>query len=314
MNLKRTHKMITSGRLTVPLVILFSAGMRLFYGVGFNEYIVWINFAIQTAVAFLLLKINHDYTIISKKTFLPFLFFMLFFAADVDSYADLYGNISVVLMALCLGQAFKTYQDADSHLESQAFSYNIAFILTAGSILCWSPLVLFIPVFWVGFYYFKSLNFRSFFASVFGILTVYLFLSVWAIYNQDWSIFLDKIFQFELYQPVWIDFSWYEWMIWGVVLFLIIISGINIFISGFSERIRTWKFLQFLFLMAVVCIVAMCVFQLLFPVVHLILYIPFALIIGHYFTLSESKWGVYLFLLTVVFYLTYYIAQCLDPM
>ena len=175
MGIKQIHKILSEGVVTFLAFIVLAFFARIFAGVTLYEYIPWIVFIIQIGIAILLVRISYEYQIISKRTSLPAIFFMLFTASNPVLYYNLAATISAFAMVLCLVISFKNYHNP----KSQTSSFNIALILTAGSVFCWQPLLFFIPLFWIGFWWFRAFNARSFFASLLGILTVYLFLFTW---------------------------------------------------------------------------------------------------------------------------------------
>ena len=306
MEIKQAHKILSGGVLTFPMSIVLALLARIFYGTAFFDYESWIVFVLQAGIAFLLIRINHEYQIIKRRTFLPATFFMLLTASNPVLYDNTNGTISAFVMILCIILSFKSYHSP----RSQANSFNIALILTIASAFCWQPLLFFIPLFWVGFWWFRAFNARTFFASVLGILTVYLFLFTWYLYDDNLICFLETLPQVEQgFSVVWIDLQWYDWIAVIFYVFLLILSAINIFGLGVSEKIRTTLFFKFLYLLAGVLFVFACFFDSMINDTQTIIYLSIAFISGFYFAINESKFTSYLLIFTMLFFIASYVCR-----
>lgn len=308
MTIKQFHKILSGGVLTFPALIVMAFFARIFAGITFQEYIPWIVFIIQIGIAVLLMRISYEYQIIKKRTSLPATFFILFTASNPALYNNLESCISALIMVLCIVISFKNYHNP----ESQISSFNIALILTIGSAFCWRPLLFFIPLFWIGFNWFKALNVRSFFASLLGILTVYLFLLAWIVYNYNddfLSCFLERLPQFKKMVSVeWIELQWHDWAVVIFLALLLLLSAIDIFITGFSEKIRTTLYFKFLFLLVVVSFAFSCIFDFTVNDIQAIIYLAIAFISGYYFAMNNHNQLVtYLLIFTFLFFITSYI-------
>ena len=307
MDIKQIHKILSGEIFTFLAFILLAFLARIFAGVTFHEYIPWIVFVIQTGIAVLLVRISYEYQIIRKKTSLPAVFFMLFTASNPVLYNNWVGTVSAFAMVLCLIISFKNYHNK----ESQASSFNIALILTTGSIFCWQPLLFFIPLFWIGFGWFRAFKVRAFFASLLGICTVYLFLFAWCLYRNDRNYFFEKLPQVNgIFSVTWIELQWFNWIAVIFFTFLLILSAIDIFVLGSSEKIRTTLFFRFLYLLAAVLFAFACFFDFMVDDIQTSIYLSIAFISGFYFAMNDhNKLVTYLLIFTILFFITSYILR-----
>ena len=311
MSIKQIHKILSGGILTFLAFIVLAFFARIAagvtFGTTFDEYKPWIVFVIQIGIAVLLAVISYEYQIIRKKTFLPAILFLIFTASNPVLYDNLVGTISAFAMIVCVIITFKNYHN----LKSQTGSFHIALILTTGSVFCWQPLVFFIPLFWIGFQWFRTLNIRSFFASLLGILTVCLFVLVWCLYTNDLSYFLDKIPYFKHITSVdWIELKWYDWTVVAFFILLLLLAAIDIFILGFSEKIRTTLFFKFLYLLVVALFICICCFDFMVNDIQATIYFSIAFISGFYFAMNENnKWVTYLLIFTILFFIASYVIR-----
>ena len=307
MDIKQVHKILSGGILTFLAFIVLAFLARIFAGVTFHDYRPWGVFIIQTGIAVLLAQISYEYQIIKKRTFLPATFFMLFTASNPVLYNNLATTISTFAMVLCLIISFKNYHKSNS----QTGSFNIALILTTGSVFCCKSLLFFIPLFWIGFKWFRALNARSFFASLLGIFTVYLFLFTWCFYNDDLNFFYDRFHFFkEIVSVKWIELQWHDWVVVAFFIFLLLLSAVDIFILGSSEKIRTTLFFKFLYLLAVVLFIFSCFFDYMVNDIQTIIYFSIAFISGFYFAMNDNnKLVTYLLIFTILFFIISYILR-----
>ncbi|GHT41510.1 hypothetical protein AGMMS49965_11410 [Bacteroidia bacterium] len=258
---------------------------------------LWAATAIQISTAFVLLSLSQVFVVIRQRTLLPAFFYLLFVGAFPQYFDDWEGSLIAFDVLLCFYVLFATYQQRNS----QGGAFNISVLLTLGSFL-WTPMLYFFPLFWYGLYRFKSLNVRTFLASWMGFAIIYLFIFAWSIYQNDEAIFFDLLPVFELQWHFDLDaITLRERIIVGYLAFLLVLAGSEIFMSGISEKVRAITTLGFLYV-ATIAVFIFFELQICDVSWQLIVYIPSALLLAHYFTLSAGKWTSWLFVLTVSFF------------
>ncbi len=303
MNYTKIHNELVNGRLTIPVSILVVLLLRLLAGVKYDDWVAWGIFFMHVLIGILFMRINHSYPIIEKRTIMPSVFFLLFTGTNPFVYYDLKENLICVGMVLCVVSALNAYQNRNSQIDS----FNISLILSIIGIFSF-PFLLFIPFFWYVFYKFKSLNFRSFFASFAGILTVCMFLVAWCVYKDDFSFFMAKVREAEglllSVESIHLSLSYCIYI--GFIFVLLIISKIHAYLAKSSEKIRTNAYLQYLYLMSILVLIFSVLFDKEITRWMLILYIPVTLLAARYFTLTTSKFSAYLLLFVFCFFLGMY--------
>jgi len=209
-----------------------------------NNAEMWITTTIQIGVAYLVLQIVHHFNFIKTTTFLPALLYLLFVSINRLSYSDLYGSVVSACVAISFFLLFISFQNS----RAEAQSFNIAFLLTLGSLL-WQPLLFCIPFFWYGFYLIKSWGWRIIPASIMGLAAVYAIIFGISVYKNNIEIFTDLLPDTEILflfqQP---ELSLYEWIIFGFATVVFLISGFSLYTTGISENIRTLYSLQSIYL------------------------------------------------------------------
>jgi hypothetical protein len=249
-----------------------------------SEVNLWICTLLQIGIASSLLLINSIFSIIRRRTLLPAFFYLLLTGWNPIFSYDLTGSIATLLTILNYWFLFTAYQKSDSQLNA----FNISLIL----VLCsfFQPqLLLFFPLFWIGFYWFQSFNLRVFLASLMGIVAVYWIIFAWSIYLDDRQILIamlpkqEKIlFINEFY------LSDYERISFGIILFILIFSGFNLFILSISEKVKTVSFLKYMYVSSFIFLLLALAQNEYRSYWESVLYIPVSLIFAHYFTLANK--------------------------
>ncbi len=303
MSVRSIQKSLIEGRFTVFVSILIFLVLRFAITPDrWNDEKIWGTTLVQIGVSLVLLQINHVFTVIRSRTFLPVLFYLLFTGTNPSLYSELTGSIVAFCVVLCLIFLFASYQEPQSQIQS----LNVSLVLTLGSFL-WSPVLLFFPLFWYGFYRFRSFNARVFFAGLTGIFIIYLFVFAWSLYRNDWTVFLSRL---PHWNEMWISgipsLCQKEWIIAGFLFILYVVSGTNLFLSGISEKIRTVSFLSYLYIIVFVGFVFLLLQSEWKETWALIVYAPLSFVLAHFFTLSTKKITAYLLIVCMLFFLGMY--------
>ena len=305
MDIRQIHKTFVNGRIPLIVTIVIFIGLRFLVCDSWASLYIWGTTFLQMGIALALLYLNQTFSIIRTRTFLPPFFYLLLVGADSMFYESFIGSVAAFCIMLCFFFLFHTYQ----HSHSQALSLNISIILTLGSLL-WTPLLLFFPLFWYGFYKFKSLTIKTFLASLIGYVVVYLFILAWSVYKSDWNIFISQLPEFRnLFEIQPFSFSLREWYILGFIIILYILLSFNLFMPSISEKIRTISFLRYLYFFALVLLIIFFFKTDWKSDWFLILYIPISLLISHYFSVTNKKATMYLMVLTILFFIGMFVWQ-----
>jgi hypothetical protein len=254
MTLQHIHKKIVTKRTTLVftiIVFIFSRFLRINED---NGLILGSMTLIQVGISLVLLYLSNSFVSTRNRTLLPPVFYLVFVGSGISLYEEWENIIPEICILFCLFFLFDSYRQ----LYSQGSSLNIALVLTVGSFF-WEPLLFFFPVFWYGMYKFHILNFRSFFAGLTGIIVVYLFVLTWSFHVGDnFDYFLGKLPKWgELIEIQPFQFSVREYLIGGYLGLIFIVSGINIFISRISDKIKVLAALSFLYFICFISFVGL---------------------------------------------------------
>lgn len=297
MNIGRIHKSFVSSWMVFITCTFVFLAFRL-QG-DWSNVNLWICTVIQIGIALYLLLLNSVFSMVHRRTLLPAIFYLILTGWNPIFNYDLNGSLATLLTMFNYLLLFNACQKSDSQLNV----FNISLILVLGSFLQ-PQLLLFFPVLWIGCYWFRSFNLRVFLASLTGIVAVYWIIFAWSIYRDDWQVFLatlpnpEEIFYVnELHLPN------YEWIGFGILLFVLISAGLNLFILNISEKVKTISFLRYLYVSAFIFLFLAFVQSEYRSYWESIAYIPISLILAHYFTFANRVYSTILMLLFICSFL-----------
>jgi hypothetical protein len=301
MNIRKIHGFFVPGRIPLILLIFIFIFIRIFDAEDKDSLELWGLIAMQIAIAFLLLYLNHTFIAIRNRSLLPVFFYLLFTGSNSMFYSTWTSGISLLCVLLFFLLLFSSLMQ----FYPQGNAFNIAFILTLGS-FAWQPLLFFFPILWGGMLNFHELNFRSFFATLAGFAVIYLFIFTGSIYlENNPDIFMDKLPDFQtLFQFRFLEgFTLQEYFIFGFLFFLFIIAGANIFMWNISENAKTITALRFLYVITFILFVILFLQSQWKKEWASILSLPLSLLISHLFSNPYNRSVIRLMLLTIVFFL-----------
>lgn len=299
MNISQLHKSFLTSQIVLTITFVFFILFHLLRIKDGNSTELWSSMLIQMGIAVFLLYLNQTFVIIRKRSFLPAFFFLLLTGTNSSLFFEPRGSILALSVVINLFFLFSTYQNPNSQKEA----LNISLIISGISLL-WFPIIFLFPLFWYGMFRFNSLNWKTFFASITGIIIIYLFWFCWSLYQNDLSLFTNKILHFHTIWDIQLfKFNLKDFLILGLLFILFVLSGINIFMAGISEKVKTIFSLRYLYLFTLVVFILFITKAVGEKEWILIMYIPLSYLLGHYFTLITRKWNSFLFFFTILFFI-----------
>lgn len=265
-----------------------------------KEFTYIIGLALMLGGAYLLHRANYALVLIREKTLLPFLLYVLLLSTNPYFFPLKPTSLGAFCLIWGIYQLFTSYHDPDSTPKA----FNAAFFIGVASLL-WVHILWFIPLFWIGMYQFRSLNIRTFIASLLGVGTVYWFLLAWCVWQGDYSPFtvpFPSLFRFNLQTMEGVDIV--DWLSLAYVIILILISSVYIRMHEYEDSPRTRQFISFLMLFTFWIFCMFVLYEDSSEELLQVACIPSAILIAHYMSVKRNKFTYLLFHFTVVFYIT----------
>jgi len=254
--------------------------------------------------AFLLGQINNRFTIIRTRTFLPIFTFMLLMSSWNETHQANSSHLVLTIITLSLFYFFSMARDRNA--SEQAF---VGSFLVSVSSLFVNPVILLIPICWIGFVIFQSFSLRTFLASIFGTLAPWiLFISGKYLFqsgiNFHQIINLTPNFEFNISA-----FSFPVLIYIASLIIILIISLIGMFSLSNSDAINTRNKLNFLVLLLLSLLVLSFIFRNQFALFLPLIALIFSLIFSHPFTLKHSNFYGIIFIVFCFVNIAYVVSK-----
>lgn len=203
----------------------------------------------------------------------------------------------------CYYFMFRAYQEPNSSPNSyHAFASLGIACLIQPLLFCFIPFA-----YWSMAAYLRSLSFKTFCASILGLLTPFWFYGAYLIYIQDYAQatnILQKVTSFDL--P-----SWNEYLSIDItrlsafllILILGVISTIHTLKTSYNDKIRTRMLFYTLILFEAVILLFLLIQPQYFDLFMALLTLTSAPVIAHFFALTSYRITNILFILSIFIYL-----------
>ena len=246
--------------------------------------------------AFLLNYIINENEVLTKQTYLPALFYVIFMSnnkAMLTLHPLIFANLFIL---------FAIHKLLSSYRKDKAFSHAFdAGLLVSISTLFYFPFIVFLPLLGVGLIILRPFIWREWVISFLGAMIPYVFVIAFYFWNDKLDyLFFDKMFyQIAIEKPhIELSTSFY-FMIsvgWAIILFALfkILSGVGI--SSQRTKKSIIFFIWFFFFSALSIIIAPEISTMYFSV----LAISSAVFCGNYFAyIKKGWWAEFLFLILI---------------
>lgn len=194
--------------------------------------------------AFILNHADTRYNIIKIRTSLPFFMTGLLLATNNFILGNIAESTSALFLILAIAALFNSYQE----VKGEKAAFDLSVLVSLASLL-WLKNLYLMPIFWIGMYMMKTLNLKSFAASLLGLATPYWFAFFYFAYINNYDPLINYFWKFIDFH--FIDFSTvplFTWIHFGITLLASIFAISYTMFSSFTDKIRTRSYLNFLFL------------------------------------------------------------------
>ncbi len=254
-----------------------------------------VSILITALNAFIIGQLNNKYTIIRTRSFLPVLFFLLLMASWHETHTIVVSHLALSLILLAFFAIFKVYRNRNA--SEQAFLSS--FLIALASIFI-EPLLLYIPLIWIGLVLFHSMSLRNFLATIVGVLTPWILYGAVRFYYQpdlSWVMSIGESFQLGtplLGRPL-------NEMIYIAIIFVLSIIGlVGLSANLNQDSMQTRGLINFNTWFLVLSFIYSMIFIRQFFVFLPFIGVGIAILLAHPLTLKKSNFFTYLFLIFIV--------------
>jgi len=245
--------------------------------------------------AFLIGQLNNKFTIIRTRSFLPVLFFVLLIATWHETHIIVVSHLALTLVLLSFFSIFRVYRNRNA--SEQAFLS--CFLIALASIFV-EPLMLYIPLIWLGLVFFHSMSLRNFLASIVGAITPWILYFAIRFYLQPdllWLYSLSQSFEFGI--PI-LNRPLNEIIYIGILIVLSAIGFVGLSSNLNQDSMQTRGLINFNTWFLLLSFVYSMVFVRQFFVFLPFIGVGLAILLAHPLTLKKSNFFGYIFLIFII--------------
>jgi len=301
--IKRLQNRIAESRYTLPITAFYSIIIWLIAGLVSQQW--WIQFGCFVMSAWMMMMLNKENLLIRIYSRLVSSTYLVLTCAAVFLFASRACAIMQMGAAISLYLLWHCYQDR----EAVGWTFYTFLSLGIGSIME-SQVLYYLPIFWIMMAWFTySLSWRTFFASILGLLTPYWFcLPYYAFQGENCLDILLSHLSTLLDIASLPDYSVLnitKIVYLGFLVILMVIGSFHFITTSYRDTIRVRQ-IYFSFIM----IAAFSLFLVIIQphcydmVIH-VLILAISPMIAHFFALTHSRFTNILFICTLTIILIF---------
>ena len=250
--------------------------------------------------AFIIQRINDIEMLISERTRLVFMFYILLTSTNLQILPFNSSTIVLLCLVCMINELFKTFQSPETkgHLFNAGVCIGVAGLFMPQTL--WFTLLL-----WFGMYQLFSLNYRSFFSSLIGVLSIFWLALAWCVWKLDFSLFARfyvSLTDFKLF-TVFQSMRYYHigFIFIAILMFPLLL---NIKMDTINNRMRVRQMLSFLLNMLVMSCILICLYGSNASMFISVLYLPLSILLAYFFENMRKRFYFifYYFILTLCFF------------
>lgn len=295
MNKKHAHNHIAESRLTLPLISVYGLVIWLLNGFLSPFYPLeskgltggaWGQLGCFVLSTALMVFLNNSQSLIRIYSRMVSASFVVLSCVTCFLFNSMDGAIVGLCVIAAYFTAFRSFQDK----QATGWIFYTFVCISLGSLL-FVQLLYFVPIVWLlMLYMLNSLSWRTFFASILGLITPYWFIVSYLLYKEDFSYFIthfQKLAEFPF------PYDYAQLTIAQVLSFafivLLALTGIIHYLRNrINDKIRTRQLYSCFICMALLSIAYLAVQPQHYDCMMHILIINTSPLIAHFFALSYT--------------------------
>ena len=299
--IKRTQNKVAESRFTLPVVMAYAIAVWLASGlllpsIPFSSNILlrgaWVQFVSFLLSAFLMVELNNGNALIRiYSRMVSSSFIVLACAANM-----LFGSMAGAIVQLCVVASLTTFFHSYQDKQSMGWIfYTFLFIGLASTVFV--QILYYVPFFWLMMQIqLASFGWRTFWASLIGLLTPYWFILPVAIYQEEFGRFVTHFEQLAVFQlPDYSLLTVNQVVIFAFVVTLALTGSIHYWRNSLSDKFRIRQLYGCFTVLTVVTIAFIVAQPQHFQALMHILIIATSPLIGHFLALTYTRITNYAF-------------------
>lgn len=304
MSKKRLQTRVAISRFALPAVAAFAAVVCAACGLADSS--LWPAAGALVVSGFLMMELNNANALIRIYSRMVSCSYLMMSCAACFLLKDFSTGAAQVALAAFYLLLFRAYQD-----KQAVGSVFYAFALLGIGSFWFVQLLWFVPLLWILLYsHVLAGSWRTFFASLFGLLIPYWFLAGYHIYAESLPELLAHFEAIAAVQPLGLPADWTtaDLLSTALVVVAFLTGAIHFHRNSYMDKIRTRMLYEVFTTMAVACIVLAALQPQHHHVLLGMLIVNTAPLVGHFIALTHTRLTniAFLLLLTATLAITYY--------
>ena len=285
--MKRIQNIVAVSRRTLPFTVTYAVIVWLLAGLIGQGW--WLQFACFVVSVYLMMQLNNENVLIRVFSRMVSASYIVLSCAALFLFSSLPGaflQLTAIASLFCL---FRTYQDR----SSAGWTYYGFLFIGLGSLLD-VHVFYFMPAFWLMMLLtLYSLSWRTFLASLYGIITPYWFSLAWYVWRGEGDItpWLQHLWGFVDFQlpASYSVFSLQHVLLLAFLVSLFLLGAIHFIATSYKDKMRVRQiYYSFMVLMIFSCLLIGLQPQLYDLAFHMMI-IAVSPFIAHFFALTDSR-------------------------
>lgn len=254
-------------------------------------------FLILIACAFLMMRLNAQFSFIRVRTFLPTGIFLIITSGMPLLHHLLPVHFASIFLLFSLSNIFAAFHD-QTKVE---YGFNAGLFLSLGA-LFYQSTIGFLPFVWIGLLTVrKSPQWRDLVAPILGALVPFIFAFSWFYLNDNTNELFNNISQNFITQQQHIRGSISLQVYLGYLIFLLIVGSAFMILRNFDEKkVSSRKYFTVLFWMFINSLILILIIPSASIEMFMLMAIPLAYLIANYLVFTQQRfWSGTLFYLLI---------------
>ena len=299
--MKHIQNIVAESHRTLPITAVYAIVVWLLAGLVNEGW--WLQFGCFVLSVFLMMQMNSQNLLTRIYSRTISVSFMTLMCTPVFLFHSVAGALLQICFITALLVLFSCYQDNDS---PGRIYYTFLLIGIGGLIDL--HMLLYVPCFWILMAYFVyAMGWRTWFASLIGLLTPFWFAAGIWLYGVRSINYLTPLFTLRFPTFEWFDFSginMQQALFLGFILLLIVIGSIHFMIDSIHDKIRVRQLYYSFMFLGVYSLVLLLILPQEYNMLIRMITIAVSPLIGHFFALTHSKLSNILFIFLSISILT----------
>lgn len=295
--MKHIQNIVAESHRTLPITAVYAVVVWLVAGLVNEGW--WLQFGSFVLSVYLMMQMNSQNLLTRIYSRAVSVSYMVLSCAPVFLFPSVSGALLQICFISALLILFTCYQDNNSPGKI----YYTFLLLGAGSLVN-LHILLFIPFFWLLMAFFVyAMGWRTWFASLLGLLTPYWFAAGWWLFQMRSFNSLTNLFTIQLPTWGWFDFSTsnlQQALFLGYIILLVIIGSIHFMIDSFRDKIRVRQLYYAFMTLSVYALALLFFLPTEYDMLIRVMAIAVSPLIGHFFALTHSKFSNMLFFVITI--------------